>query len=251
MRKNKIIFLWGLTILITINLQAQNPCKDTLKWAICGNYDRSSGNFEDINEKVYDLKDNPYIALVFCLTNASNEVYPEATVLYYSFSVMRLDSIFVSATFSHQLKHAYFPTDSFGIVIMGRDIYLQDFPFGEYTMNTKITSTSLDGDFCDSIQVLSSAISVFTIINSEAVNEYVEKNFSLYPNPASSLLTLDNGTKLIKEVRIYDIVGKEVKKALVNDKATVLSINDLPNGIYVVKISTASGVLVRKVEVMR
>ncbi|MDY0015269.1 MAG: leucine-rich repeat domain-containing protein [Bacteroidales bacterium] len=73
----------------------------------------------------------------------------------------------------------------------------------------------------------------------------------LYPNPAGYQFTLDNAQSLMKEVCLYDVMGRKVQHLPVNAPSTTIDVSDLPNGIYVVKISTASGVLVRKVQVMR
>ena len=73
----------------------------------------------------------------------------------------------------------------------------------------------------------------------------------LYPNPANYQFTLDNGQELMKEVYLYDVMGRKVQHLPVNALSTTIDVSDLPNGIYVVKINTASGVLVRKVQVVR
>jgi PKD repeat protein len=73
----------------------------------------------------------------------------------------------------------------------------------------------------------------------------------IYPNPSSDNFTLDNGQELMKEVYLYDVMGRKVKHLPVNAPSTTVDVSDLPNGIYVVKISTASGVLVRKVQVVK
>ncbi|MBP7102878.1 MAG: T9SS type A sorting domain-containing protein [Bacteroidales bacterium] len=46
-------------------------------------------------------------------------------------------------------------------------------------------------------------------------------------------------------------MGRKVQHLPVNTPSTTIDVSDLPNGIYVVKISTASGVLVRKVQVVK
>ncbi|MDD3280887.1 MAG: T9SS type A sorting domain-containing protein [Bacteroidales bacterium] len=83
------------------------------------------------------------------------------------------------------------------------------------------------------------------------IKEVHTNKINLYPNPSNFQFTLDNGQELMKEVFLYDVMGRKVKHLPVNAPSTTVDVSDLPNGIYVVKISTASGVLVRKVEVMR
>ncbi|NLJ82217.1 MAG: T9SS type A sorting domain-containing protein, partial [Bacteroidales bacterium] len=78
-----------------------------------------------------------------------------------------------------------------------------------------------------------------------------KSEIKIYPNPVLSELIIDNGQSLMKEVSLYDIMGRKVKQFSVNAPSTIIDVNDLLNGIYVVKISTASGVFMRKVQIMR
>jgi len=78
-----------------------------------------------------------------------------------------------------------------------------------------------------------------------------EEKLQIYPNPSNDKFTLDNGQKLMKEVYLYDVMGRKVQYLPVNAPSTTVDVSDLPNGIYVVKISTASGVLTRKVQIIR
>ncbi|MDY0015755.1 MAG: T9SS type A sorting domain-containing protein, partial [Bacteroidales bacterium] len=78
-----------------------------------------------------------------------------------------------------------------------------------------------------------------------------KSEIKIYPNPALSELSIDNGQELMKEVFLYDVMGRKVKHIPVNAPSTTVDVSDLPNGIYVVKINTANGVLVRKVQVVR
>ncbi|MDD3281711.1 MAG: T9SS type A sorting domain-containing protein [Bacteroidales bacterium] len=83
------------------------------------------------------------------------------------------------------------------------------------------------------------------------IKEVHTNKINLYPNPSNYQFTLDNGQELMKEVSLYDVMGRKVKHLPVHAPSTTVDVSDLPNGIYVVKISTASGVLVRKVQVVK
>ena len=70
---------------------------------------------------------------------------------------------------------------------------------------------------------------------------------SLYPNPASSQLSVDNGNVLMQTIVVYNVVGKEVLKISdVNNSHVELPIADLMAGIYFVKVSSEKGIQVRK-----
>ncbi|MEN9918762.1 MAG: hypothetical protein RL662_1198 [Bacteroidota bacterium] len=65
---------------------------------------------------------------------------------------------------------------------------------------------------------------------------------SVYPNPLTDVLNIvgDN----IQKVELYDLTGRLVKQV---EKANSLSVAELKGGMYIVKVSTASGVTNHKV----
>ncbi|MDD4108310.1 MAG: T9SS type A sorting domain-containing protein [Prolixibacteraceae bacterium] len=63
----------------------------------------------------------------------------------------------------------------------------------------------------------------------------------VYPNPAESgRVTIDMNNYELFEIRMIDIGGKEIllKKIAPGTSKTVLTINEIPNGIYFIKIKT-------------
>jgi hypothetical protein len=89
------------------------------------------------------------------------------------------------------------------------------------------------------------------VIEGNDIKEVNTNKINLYPNPSNNQFTLNNGQELIKEVALYDVMGRKVQHLTVNAFSTTVNVSDLPNGIYVVKINTASKVIVRKVQIMR
>ncbi len=73
-----------------------------------------------------------------------------------------------------------------------------------------------------------------------SVKEVEDEAISIYPNPAKEQLFIEGNLNLIKEVRIYDIAGHEVK--ILPLKARAIDISGLEQGIYFVK----AGRFVRK-----
>lgn len=67
--------------------------------------------------------------------------------------------------------------------------------------------------------------------------ESIENNdFSMYPNPAENILTLENLTGLNGEVIIYDALGKEVLRSLFNSVEHNINISTLKSGLYFVHV---------------
>lgn len=69
----------------------------------------------------------------------------------------------------------------------------------------------------------------------------------IYPNPVSERFTIDNGKEIMKEMRLYDVVGKEVKRYEINDTNTEVNISDLPSGIYLLQVQTESTRITKRI----
>lgn len=98
---------------------------------------------------------------------------------------------------------------------------------GNYTFCIETT----DGcQACDSIELVSSA----------GISS-VDSDLSIYPNPASNLLIIENKEK-IESIVVYDIAGKIVKSIGSIDELKIdLNISDLNNGVYHIHITDISG----------
>lgn len=72
-------------------------------------------------------------------------------------------------------------------------------------------------------------------------NQFDLPEVLVYPNPTRQQINISYKNGFIKEVKIFDISGKEVKKLSVNNTQSVLSIHDLPSGMYILKILCDKG----------
>lgn len=70
---------------------------------------------------------------------------------------------------------------------------------------------------------------------------------SLYPNPASQSLFI---TSAYATVEIYDLTGKLVLSRVLNGK-TELNISPLPEGMYIISLKGAQGLVSRKLVIAR
>ena len=66
----------------------------------------------------------------------------------------------------------------------------------------------------------------------------------VYPNPVNQILTIDSSFPLNK-VELFSILGKKVKDVTSDFKT--IPVNDLSNGIYIVKIQSGNRVVFRKI----
>jgi len=78
-----------------------------------------------------------------------------------------------------------------------------------------------------------------TAINSESL----AKSITLYPNPASDILTIESEIRLTK-IEIYSIVGSKVKEIYMDFSS--IQTGHLSKGIYILKIHSEKGVATKK-----
>lgn len=81
-----------------------------------------------------------------------------------------------------------------------------------------------------------------TSVNNVSKNE---DNLTLYPNPAINNVNVVFDASLnVKNIAIYNLIGKAVKVYKVNGNSAKLEINDVPSGIYFVRLINAQGQIV-------
>ncbi len=76
-----------------------------------------------------------------------------------------------------------------------------------------------------------------------------EKNIVIYPNPANNKITISNNKEIPEEaiVSIFEISGQKVlQEKFHNQKLIEIDVSRLTNGIYLVKIQSKEGMVVKK-----
>ena len=72
----------------------------------------------------------------------------------------------------------------------------------------------------------------------EDVIEFVENNFKIYPNPATSHINIKSEMTGKGEVGIYDMTGRLVKNVCVSDLSNAtINLSDIEKGIYLININ--------------
>ena len=79
-------------------------------------------------------------------------------------------------------------------------------------------------------------------------NNDLSSKISLYPNPASTVINIENRTgEAINSVAIYSVTGALIKQISNVPESTAISIAELQNGIYFVKMQVGSQVINSKI----
>ena len=78
------------------------------------------------------------------------------------------------------------------------------------------------------------------------INEY-ENTFEIFPNPVDDKLYI-KGEAAIEEINIFNITGVKVynEVCLMKNNEYMVNVNNLPEGIYVVNVTTTEGNVIRR-----
>lgn len=72
------------------------------------------------------------------------------------------------------------------------------------------------------------------------VNENINTNFQVYPNPSSNLINI-NSDENLKSVTIYDVLGNDILNKNSNQTNDVIDVSQFNSGLYFVKIQFENG----------
>ena len=104
-----------------------------------------------------------------------------------------------------------------------------------FSSNTKNKSLANE-QIKSNIKIVESALGIDDETLSEGLN--------LYPNPVSNTLSIESKLPLSK-VEVYSVLGQRVKD--INSDFNSISTDNLSNGIYLIRIYSEKGVVVRKI----
>ncbi|MBA3829539.1 MAG: T9SS type A sorting domain-containing protein [Taibaiella sp.] len=78
-----------------------------------------------------------------------------------------------------------------------------------------------------------------------------DNTISMYPNPASSTITISGDKSIeIKDVIVVNSVGATVYKGSVNSKTGVIDVSSFPSGSYILRATTSLGIVNKLFEVL-
>ena len=86
---------------------------------------------------------------------------------------------------------------------------------------------------------VSLAMVEISVFSTSGVNELAENNFSVFPNPAASTVTIQSSENTNYSVRLLNTNGELLKEITATENSVSVNTNELSNGIYLLKISSA------------
>ena len=83
-----------------------------------------------------------------------------------------------------------------------------------------------------------------------SVSDHTDPSISVFPNPASEFISIDDQNNLVKQVTFYNVLGKEIISfdASATNK---FSIMDFQNGIYLVQLKGHEGQILQTIRVRK
>ncbi len=97
---------------------------------------------------------------------------------------------------------------------------------------------------CDDTESTPSNIVAFTTLP-DGIVEFVQEQTKVYPNPASSSVTVANDNCIIEEMALYNAYGQLIYTQQVNGHRAVVQVQELASGIYFVRVVTDKGTTVK------
>ena len=94
--------------------------------------------------------------------------------------------------------------------------------------------------------------SVFFINNiiTKVMDPVLSERVKVFPNPVTNVLNIDLGELKAQTLELYDILGKRVEyREIEADRMINFNVNKFENGIYLLKIQTDQGIVIKRVVV--
>ena len=110
----------------------------------------------------------------------------------------------------------------------------------EYDNNGFITKEKLQTSSSPGVLYVTNENKFYYEQSNTSTGIYENSNsfFSVFPNPASDQITIETNEYLMgNEFAIYNSIGKSVRKGSITTKETIVNLNDLATGIYILSIN--------------
>ena len=90
---------------------------------------------------------------------------------------------------------------------------------------------------------------IHVIYSADGVNEMAEDNISIYPNPTTSLFTVEG--EAMNHIAVYNLMGQKVYEMECQGHSVDINLSSAETGIYVVRVSTDNGEVTKRITVIR
>jgi hypothetical protein len=89
-----------------------------------------------------------------------------------------------------------------------------------------------------------------TVTISVGINEVTENVASIYPNPANDVVNVKmNNT--INKIEVVNMNGQVVAESVINNNEGSINVSNIANGMYFLRIETANGITMNKIQIAK
>ena len=76
---------------------------------------------------------------------------------------------------------------------------------------------------------------------------FTQNNFIIYPNPSTGFFTIQAESEDAIQVTVVNLIGETVYQSTSNEAKLIVDIKDVASGVYIVKIKTKEGLVIKKI----
>jgi hypothetical protein len=103
---------------------------------------------------------------------------------------------------------------------------------GNYTINSMLLDNNLFYSNTAHSYLVGFAGSISGISNDK-----IDADVYIYPNPATSMLTISMEKSKIQQLRIYTVLGEEITTITPNNNQSIINVNQYAKGVYFIQIT--------------
>jgi hypothetical protein len=120
-------------------------------------------------------------------------------------------------------------------------------PGANIIINPTVTSTytvsGADANGCSNSTTITQSVGICAAISAKGS---LDEGITIYPNPTNGILTIQSPALVQKKVEVYNSIGQSILSFELQTTDCELNLSVLPNGIYFVKIGTASKKIIKE-----
>ena len=264
----KSIFILNLYLAIGIvTSYAQDNC-DTLKWkttetyysksltntiANCNKLDGAVINIDTLSAfypgiEMVNISNDTFFTNTFFVIYSQVRIYADTGLItgfsgsvncYFAFDRFPEDTLKGSMELMVNLNTMLNTVEGYGLTLENID---------HLECIIGVVHTTRDGGYTDSIFYLGADTSIFYITKTPVnIQETEQSTISVFPNPAHTQFRVTNTEDA--SITLYNILGQEVKQIQGTAEQTTIYTDNLPAGIYVLKVEKEGTVFTKKVQV--
>ena len=113
----------------------------------------------------------------------------------------------------------------------------------------KVTAYYADNDCESDFAIAEGSNDDFVVVEVVSVNENIESQIRIYPNPAKDNIKV--GAEQISSLTLVNMVGQVVLKQEVDSDEVTLDVSELQSGMYILQINTNSGLISRRINIVK